>query len=284
MKEIISLTIKMSWSFILLFGLWSCSDSSDTEDQQWKLEWEDDFEGPQGQSPDASNWGYNVGTAWGNNQLEYDTDRPENISLDGEGNLSITARQENYLGTNYTSARITTQGKFETKYGKIEARIKMPFGAGIWPAFWMLGTDCVPLLNDDGSCCNGAEGWPDCGEIDIVELRGQEQTKMHGSIHGPGYSGGSPITRTKSITDSRFDTEYHIFSIEWTENKIDFFLDGEKYQGISSDDVPGQWVFNNDFYLILNVAVGGFFAGNPNSSTTFPQTMSVDYVRVYKAD
>ena len=158
----------------------------------------------------------------------------------------------------------------------------MPFGVGIWPAFWMLGTECELGFNSDGSCCFGATGWPECGEIDIVELRGQEQTKMHGSIHGPGYSGGSPVTKTYSLNNDRFDTDFHIFSIEWGEGYIDFFVDGNKYQSITSDDVPGEWVYDNDFYMILNVAVGGFFAGNPNSSTRFPQTMSVDWVRVYQ--
>ena len=271
------------FSISTIIFLPGCS-ADGSEDTTWTLVWEDDFEGPLGQLPDQSKWAFNIGTAWGNNQLEYTTDRPENVSLDGEGNLSITAIREDYLGASYTSARITTQNKFETTYGRFEAKIKMPFGAGIWPAFWMLGAECVPRLNDDGSCCNGTDGWPQCGEIDIVELRGQEQTKMHGSIHGPGYSGGNPITSIYTLPNSRFDTEYHNFSIEWSEGNIDFFVDGVKYQGISSEDVSGEWVFDNDFFMILNVAVGGFFAGNPNASTTFPQTMSVDYVRVYKAE
>jgi len=257
----------------LPFTFWSCLDENPLEEHNWQLVWEDDFEGSAGQLPDPSKWVFDVGTGvegWGNFELQYYTDRPENVSLDGAGNLAITAKRESYSGSAFTSARITTKGLFDQAYGRFEARIKMPIGPGIWPAFWMLGADIE------------TNPWPQCGEIDIVELRGQEPNLMHGSVHGPGYSGGSPITKTYGLANDRFDSDFYVYAIEWTEDYINFFVDDVAYQQITPDDAPGEWVFDSPFFILLNVAVGGNYVGFPTPDTPFPQTMLVDYVRVYQ--
>ena len=257
--------------FIPLFFLIGCLENDDAIfDRKWDLVWQDEFDGPAGQSPDSTKWTYDIGTDWGNAQLEFDTDRPENVSLDGNGNLAITARRESFGGQPFTSGRIKTQGLFEQKYGRFEARIKMPFGPGIWPAFWMLGSNITDV------------DWPQCGEIDIVEYRGQEPHIMHGSVHGPGYSGCCPITHKFSFPPNRFDTDFHVYKVEWGKDFIDFFVDDVPYFRVTPEDTPGEWVYNTPFHIILNVAVGGNFVGFPTSGTMFPQSMLVDYVRVYK--
>lgn len=255
---------------LTLIGLNACSQTSNPESQNWQLVWQDEFDGPAGTSPDSTKWGYDIGTGWGNAQLEFDTDRPSNVSMDGSGNLVIKAIKEPYQGQQYTSARITTKGKYDFTYGKIEARMQLPWGQGIWPAFWMLGSniDVVP--------------WPGCGEIDIMELFGNQPFRVLGSLHGPGYSGSNPITRHFDLFNDRFDTGFHTFTLEWRENNIKWFVDGQLYSTITPSDASGEWVFNHPFYMILNLAVGGNPPGNPNSSTVFPQTMIVDWVRVYK--
>ena len=242
----------------------------DEDRNEWSLVWSDEFEGPMGQLPNPANWGFDIGTDWGNQQLEFDTDRPENVSLDGSGNLAIVARKEEFKGRPYTSARITTKGKFEPQEGLIEARMKLPSGEGVWPAFWLLGAniDTVP--------------WPGCGEIDIMEYRGQEPSIIHGSLHGPGYSGGNPVTSSFYLENDRFDKDFNVFSVEWNKNDISWFVNGTRYRTVSRDDVPGDWVFDHPFYIILNVAVGGSYVGWPSPDTAFPQTMLVDWVRVYE--
>ena len=225
-------------------------------------------------APNAEIWNYNIGTGengWGNNELQYYTSRSENVSVQN-GYLLITARKENYEGSGYTSARLLTKGKFERTYGRYEARIKLPYGQGIWPAFWLLGSD-IP-----------GEVWPQIGEIDIMEYRGQEPTVVLGSVHGPGYSAGQSVSKRYELENDRFDTGFHIFGIEWGPEYINFYVDDVLYNQITPDDVPGEWVFNHDFYIILNLAVGGSFVGSPNAETVFPQTMLVDYVRVYQSN
>ncbi len=254
---------------ILLIVFWSCDKNTDTESHNWKLVWQDEFEGTKGQLPDASKWAFDTGTDWGNKQLEYDTNSAKNASLDGDGHLVITAIEESYSGCRYTSARITSKGLFEQKYGRFEARMKMPRGPGLWPAFWMLGTNY------------STTGWPQCGEIDIMEYKGQEPGIVHGTVHGPGYSAANGVTKSYSLTNARFDTDYHLFAVEWTENNIRFYVDDTLYQRITPDGVTGEWVYDHSFFIILNLAVGGNYVGNPSSQTTFPQSMLVDYVRVY---
>jgi beta-glucanase (GH16 family) len=257
---------------LLLVAFWSCErdDFQKLEPRNWQLVWSDDFEGPAGQLPDASKWAFDLGTGdggWGNAELQSYTNNPANISKDGQGNLVITALRN---GNSFTSARIKTQGLFAQRYGRFEARLKTPYGPGLWPAFWLLGENIETV------------GWPQCGEIDIMELRGQEPSVIHGSIHGPGYSGGNPITKGFGLINGRFDTDYHIFAIEWDMDKIDFFVDDYLYQRIERSDVPGEWVYDHPFFILLNVAVGGNYVGFPTPQTPFPQRMIIDYVKVYQ--
>ena len=236
------------------------------------LVWQDEFDGPAGQPPDTTTkWRYDVGTNWGNFQLEYDTNRPENVSLDGNGHLTIVAREEAYLGRAYTSGRINTSGYFQQTRGRFEARMRLPSGQGLWPAFWLLGADL------------GTVGWPTCGELDIMEYRGQEPNIVHGSLHGPGYSGGSALTSAFELPEGAFDTGFHVFAVDWAADRITWLVDGIAYKSVTPADLPAgtRWVFDHPFFIILNVAVGGNYVGGPGPGTSFPQTMTVDYVRVY---
>lgn len=240
-------------------------------ERSWQLVWSDDFDGIAGTSPDNTKWVFDIGAGgWGNSELQNYTNRPSNVQLDGDGKLVITARSEAFGGAYFTSARIKTKDLFAQAYGRFEARIKTPHGPGIWPAFWMLGADI------------DTKPWPRCGEIDIMEQRGQQPSITHGTLHGPGYSGGNSIGKAYALTDGRFDTDYHIYAVEWGEDYIDFFVDNYLYQRLTPADVTGEWVYNKPFYLLLNVAVGGNFVGFPTSGTPFPQSMFVDYVKVYK--
>lgn len=247
----------------------ACTGS--TEPKDYELVWEDDFVGTAGALPNPANWRFDVGTDWGNAQLEYDTDRPENVSLDGAGNLKIVARAESYLGRNYTSGRITTAGKREFRYGRFEARLRVPTGQGLWPAFWLLGANITTV------------GWPQSGEIDIMEQRGQAPSVNAGTMHGPGYSGGGGLTRTFTLSAGRFDTAFHVYRVDWSPSKVSWYVDDQLYHEVTKGDQPGAWVFDNPFYIILNVAVGGGYVGAPNGSTTFPQEMTIDWVRVSQA-
>lgn len=222
--------------------------------------------------PNPSIWGYEIGTGengWGNQELQYYTDRSENVTVQN-GVLLITAREESFEGSSYTSARLVTKDKFEQRYGRFEARIRLPYGQGIWPAFWMLGADI-----DENP-------WPGAGEIDIMEYRGQSPTVLIGSVHGPGYSGGDAISKEFTLSNDRFDTGFHIFGIEWGPEYVNFYVDDVLYNQITPEDVTGPWVFDKPFYILMNLAVGGNFVGSPNEETEFPQTMLVDYVRVYE--
>ncbi len=260
---------------MLILPFYSCKKNAiqTLPNRSWDLVWSDDFDGASGASPDASKWAFDIGrgaNGWGNSELQYYTDRPSNAALDGNGNLAITAKQESFGGAPFTSARINTKGKFSQAYGRFEARVKTPYGPGLWPAFWMLGANI------------DATPWPQCGEIDIMEQRGQEPFINHGSVHGPGYSGGGAITKAYGLTDGRFDTDFHIYAIEWGEGYIDYFVDNFLYQRITPNNVTGTWVYDHPFFIILNVAVGGNFVGFPTSGTAFPQSMYVDYIKVYK--
>ena len=250
--------------------LLSCAVNRKPQSVEWELVWQDEFNGPVGSVPDSSKWGYDLGTGWGNRQLEYDTDEPRNASMDGQGNLAITAFVEGYEGCDYTSARIVTRDLFEPTYGKFEARIKMPSGQGMWPAFWLLGADIDSV------------GWPQCGEIDIMEYRGQEPNMIHGTIHGPGYSGSQGIGNSVHTGENRFDEDFHVFTVEWFPEMIQWFMDGVLYHTIRPRDLPGEWVYDHPFYIILNLAVGGSYVGSPDETTVFPQSLLIDYVRVYK--
>lgn len=263
------LNIKTIILATLVFTCFGCdSDEEQTITTMSNLVWADDFDGTE---LNTSNWNYEIGTGqngWGNNELQYYTNRPENIKVE-DGMLVITARQESYEGSNYTSARIKTQGLFGKQYGRFEARIKLPWGQGMWPAFWMLGENINEV------------SWPNCGEIDIMENRGSEPTKINGTVHGPGYSGGESVTKAYEFTNSRVDTEFHVYGVEWENDYINFYVDDVLYNQITPEDVNGEWAFDNPFFMLINLAVGGNYGGPPNANTVFPQTMYVDYVRVY---
>ncbi len=251
-----------------------------TAAQDWRLTWADEFNGAARAAPDSSKWDYQIGgSGWGNNELQYHTHRRANSHLDGRGHLVIKTLKETYTGADgvkrdYTSARLVTKGKFAQAYGKFVARIKLPYGQGLWPAFWMLGNN----LDEKGV------GWPRCGEIDIMENIGQQPSVIHGSLHGPGYSGAKPLTGTYHLPNrKRFSDDFHLFAVEWEANAIRFYVDNHLYQTKTPSDVPAgsHWVFDHPFFIILNIAVGGNFPGDVDDTTRFPQTMLVDYVRVY---
>lgn len=226
-------------------------------------------------APNPAIWGYDIGTGnngWGNNELQYYTNRTENVKVEN-GVLIISARKESFNGSSYTSARLLTKGKLEQTYGRFEARMRLPYGQGIWPAFWLLGDDL-----------NGTEVWPQIGEIDIMEYVGNKPTSVFGTVHGPCYSGGESISKSYELMNDRFDTGFHVFGIEWGPDYINYYVDNVLYNQVTPKDVPGEWVFNRGpFYIILNLAVGGSLPGSPNEETVFPQNLLIDYVRVYKS-
>lgn len=240
-------------------------------DGEWELVWSDEFEAEADAPINGDFWTCEIGGhGWGNNQLEHNTNRIENVAHNGEGFLVITAREEEYQGNAYTSARCNTNDKVEFTFGKVEARIDLPEGQGMWPAFWMLGAN-FPLTN-----------WPDSGEIDIMEYVGHEMRSTHGTIHGPGYSGGAGIT-SRYIHEDFVPDGFHVYGIEWEPDIIRFYVDEEIYFTVTPDSLFDQdWVFNDPFFMIINVAVGGNWPGSPNATTVFPQEMLLDWVRVYQ--
>ncbi len=242
-----------------------------------KLVWSDEFNGPPGTSPSASKWIHDVG-AWGytNHELEAYTNSPANGSYDGHGDLAIVARRQTTGAAgwtrHYTSARLETQGLFSATHGLIEARMKLPAGAGLWPAFWMLGNDVTSV------------GWPGCGEVDILEALGQHPSVAHGFINGP--SGGATHYTVGHTNVSRrsLASGFHTYAIKWSKNSITWLLDGVPYGTVTPKDLPSgaRWVYNRPFHLVLNLAVGGSWGGPPTSSTHFPATLLVNWVRVYQ--
>ena len=242
----------------------------------WVLRWSDEFNGPNGSPPDPTKWVVESGgNGWGNDELQYYTKRPQNVRLE-DGSLVIEAIKERFTGPdgverNYTSARLQTEGDFSQRYGRFEARIQIPSGQGMWPAFSLLGDDFSTV------------GWPACGEIDIMENVGNEPAVIHGSLHGPGYSGSTPSTAVYQLRQGRFSDGFHVFAVEWEPQVVRFFVDGGLYATKTPADLPPgkRWVFDHPFFLVLNLAVGGNMPGSPAASTVFPQRMLVDYVRVY---
>ncbi|MEU7072357.1 lectin [Streptomyces narbonensis] len=235
----------------------------------------DEFNAPAGAPVDGSKWNLETGDNVNNHERQYYTNSTRNAAHDGQGNLVITARRENpgnyncwYGRCEYTSARLNTSGKFTQTYGTFEARLKMSRGQGMWPAFWMLGNDI------------GSVGWPQSGEIDVMENVGFEPNTVHGTLHGPGYSGSGGIGAGYSI-GSPFADGFHTFRVEWAPDKLVWKVDGVTYQTRTPADLGGrQWVFDHPFFLILNLAVGGYWPGDPDGSTPMPNTLTVDYVRV----
>ncbi|MGN8050198.1 glycoside hydrolase family 16 protein [Curtobacterium sp. 22159] len=231
----------------------------------------DEFDGPAGSAPNPGIWRYDLGAGgWGNGELETYTDSRRNSALDGAGNLVITARRE--ADGSYSSARLKSESTYTVQYGRIEARIRIPRGQGIWPAFWMLGADI------------GQVGWPACGEIDVMENVGYEPAVVHGTVHGPGYSGAAGISAAyTNPSGAAFADDFHVFAVDWRPDSITWSVDGTAYRTVTRADVGSNpWVFDKPFFVVLNVAVGGGWPGSPDASTRFPQQMTVDWLRVYQ--
>jgi beta-glucanase (GH16 family) len=268
--------MKLLYTFALLAVLHQPAQSQDDAAARhatvWRLVWSAEFQGPAGSAPDPAIWTYDLGTnnGWGNNEKENYTNSTGNAFLDGAGHLIIQAIATRDGG--FTSARLKTQGLYSVTYGKIEMRARIPFGQGLWPAFWMLGSDIDSV------------GWPHCGEIDIMENIGKEPSTVHGTVHGPGYSGngiGAPFLLPDG---QRFADDFHTFAVVWGPESVDFLVDNTPYKTVTTADLPpgAQWVFTHPFFLILNVAVGGNWPGYPDATTQFPQQMVVEYIRVYR--
>jgi len=243
---------------------------------RWTLTWSDEFNAADGTAPDPAKWSFDVGgKGWGNNQLESDTARAANAMQQG-GNLVITARKEEYAGgdgtlRHYTSARMKSLGLFAQRYGRFEARMKLPAGKGIWPAFWMLGDNIA-----------SAE-WPQAGEIDVVETIGNPR-EMYSTLHGPGYSGAKGLSQKFALPEgAAIDTGFHVYAVEWGPEDIKFFFDDTLIVERTKKDLPtgATWVYDHPFFLLLNLAIGGNWPGEPDATTVFPKQMLVDYVRVY---
>jgi uncharacterized protein (TIGR03437 family) len=254
----------------------------------WKLVWSDEFNGAAGTAPDPANWNYDLGGGgWGNGEAESYTNSPKNVFQDGKGNLVIRAIRDN--SGNYTSTRLQTGSPGASthtadrswQYGRVVARIKLPFGQGVWPAFWMLGENF------------GSAGWPACGELDIMENFGTFNNNAavnNGTAHGPGYSGNQGIGKSYTLPlGQKVADDYHVYSIEWSQDSVEWFVDGASFHKITPASLPAgrQWVFNAPFFILLNLAIGGpsTFLGTPNANAPFAQQdMLVDYVRVYQAE
>ena len=246
------------------------------EEPQGKLVWSDEFNGPAGSLPDPSKWSIETsGGGFGNRELESYTDRPENVQQ-RDGNLVITARKESFTGADkiqrdYTSGRLQTKGHFAQTYGRFEARMQLPSGKGIWPAFW--------LLAENGDTVH----WPACGEIDIMEAIGDPHT-IYSTVHGPGYSGKNGISAKFPLpTSQATDDEFHVYAVDWAPEVMRFFFDDHLIAERTPKDLPAgaRWVYDHPFFILFDLAVGGNWPGNPNEQTVFPQRILVDYVRVY---
>ena len=265
-------------------GASTVSTPSPTPKTTWVQVWGDDFDGVAGARIDESKWTYDIGDGcnqgncgWGNTEKEYYTDSPSNISLNGQGQLVIVARTAPadlhcyYGNCLYTSAKITTRGKVLADPGRVEARIRLPSGQGLWPAFWMLGS-LFP-----------ATPWPACGELDIMENKGSEPSITSSAIHGPGYSGNTPFAHRQTFPGGTVN-DFHVYAVEWDSAYVRFLVDGVAHYQVTRGELQqyGRSILNQPFFLILNLAVGGHFDGDPKSDAIFPATMIVDYIHISK--
>jgi len=296
--------LRVSSKSEFLGGVGSSTAKSPAGPFSQTLIWQDEFAQPVGSGPDPSKWTHDLGDhGWGNAELQCYTDSRENafVVADAEATdgRALVIRALRDSEGRYTSARIKTQGKFAAKFGRIEARLKLPKGQSVWAAFWTLGATI-------GEC-----GWPECGEIDIMELLGHEPDKVYGTIHGPGHSGGDNQTTAhyrigkrdtdgsvggdlprgdwqnsarRGVAETDFSTGYHVFAVEWQPGRIEWFVDGERYHSLTPADLPegARWVFDDTpQFILLNLAVGGHWPGYPDDTTEFPQDYRIDYVRVW---
>ncbi len=273
----------MKLHLLLLLILTIFSSSVFAQYKNRKLTFSDEFNATKNSPIDSTKWTHRIGgKGWGNQELQYYTNSIENAFHNGKGQLVIKAIKKDlpekdykcwYGKCKYTSARLVTNSKFDQKYGRFEARIKLPKGQGMWAAFWMLGNDFDTI------------GWAKCGEIDIMENIGREPKKIHGTIHGPGYEGAKGIGKSYKLKGkSIFADDFHVFAVEWQKDNIQWFVDGKRYQTLKPKNLPRgkKWVYDHPFFMLLNLAVGGPWGGNPDDTTVFPQEMLVDYVRVYE--
>lgn len=259
-------------------------DTTEPTPITYTLAWSDEFDGTAGTSPDPAKWVFDLGDGctagicgWGNNEKEYYTNAADNVSLDGQGRLAIVARPavlnvSCYYGPcKYTSAKITTRGKMSAAPGRVEARIRIPAGQGLWPAFWMLGNDFATV------------GWPASGELDIMENKGSAPNTSSSAIHGPGYSGNTPFAHANTIGPATLADDYHLYAVQWDAVGASFWVDGIMHYEVLRSDIQryGTSILDKPYYIILNLAVGGNFDGDPKSDAILPATMLVDYVRVY---
>ncbi len=257
------------------------SDSKATNHARWHLTWHEEWNEHAGTQPSHRRWNYAIGNreadAWGNDELEYYTDERDNVATDGEGNLVITARVTPpglhtpcFQGGDcqWTSGRITTEDKFTVQTGRIEARIKAPAGTGMWTSFWMLGQ---------------RGGWPAGGEIDIMEMLGNEPDTVYGTLHGADADGAPFADGGTKVLESPLDAGYHVFKVEKRPGDIRWFVDGDLYHRVTRADMPPgrHWAFDQPFFLVLNLAVGGTWPGPPDATTVFPAQLKVDWIRVY---
>lgn len=277
-----------SWSAILVLGLAACGTgpAGQSAVQQapaaspWTLTWSDEFDGPAGRRPNPAHWGYDLGNqatqGWGNHELQFYTEAASNASLDGAGHLVIRAERSANAGPcwngtpcAFTSARLLSKGKVTFTHGKLEARIQVPAGQGIWPAFWMLGA--------------GTDPWPAVGEIDVMEYIGKAPTTVHATAHGPGYFGDRGLTKAHDL-GAPVAAAFHVYTLIKRPNEMVWLVDGVEVHRVTPASVPAgtTWVFEKPFFLILNLAVGGDWPGAPDASTPFPATMTVDWVRIYR--
>ena len=243
------------------------------------LAWPEEFDGPAGSPASPRTWRRETGGhGWGNQELQYYTDSTANAALDGASNLAVIVRRPDprlastqYGGCGYTSARLISKDLMSFRYGLIQARIKLPRGRGIWPAFWLLGQ------NIDQA------GWPQCGEIDIMENFGTNPAAVHGTVHGPGYSGTGGITASLDAGSPLCD-DFHLYSVSWEPSRIRWYADDKLYHTVTPADLHGRpWVFDHDFFLLINVAVGGRPSEHPGTALTLPRAMLIDYIRIYQA-
>jgi beta-glucanase (GH16 family) len=266
--------MRFAYLIIAAFCIVSCFSTSEKSPDtgEWKLSWSEEFN--YNGLPDSSKWNYDVGGhGWGNNELEYYTRASLSNAEVSNGSLKLRALRQKMNEREYTSARLVTKGKADFTYGKIEIRAKLPAGRGLWPAIWMLGDNV------------GTKGWPQCGEIDIMEHVGFDKDSVFGTIHTEAYNHMKGTQKGKKIFISNPYNEYHIYSLEWTPERMDFFLDNTLYNHIQNEHkTTAEWPFDSPFFLLMNIAVGGNLGGKEGiDESVFPATMEVDYIRVYKS-
>ncbi len=252
---------------ILLLGMAGALAAQSSPPEGWKLLWADEFDGPEL----GKVWRFSEGAnGWGNGELENYTTLKENVRIE-DGHLTIEARKTDG-SPQYTSGRISTHFGFAFTYGRVEAKMKIPQTQGLWPAFWMLGD-------------TNSKSWPACGEIDIMEAVGKNPNLLYGTAHGPGYSGGKGIGKTY-LSPTSISDDWHVVAVEWEPAEIRWYFDGQLYHTMTPADLPKgkKWVFDHDFYLLINLAVGGGFPDYPNETSVFPQQFQIDYVRIYQRE